>query len=122
MDPISTLNQAMQLLRQQLAEKKQRGERTAAGRKGAPLTQPGGSTPAAGSLPEAIRTRIDTLRAAGVDDERQLFRAAVDRLLLHEFGEQMANDPSFQRMSEWVSECLSEQPETREMLLALIRR
>ncbi|MGF6508017.1 hypothetical protein [Paraburkholderia sp. 32] len=121
MDPISTLNQTMQVLRQQLAEKEQRGERTASGRKGASSMQPGGPPPTAEGLPDAIRTRIDTLRAAGVDDERQFFRAVVDLLLLREFGEEMANDPSFQQMSEWVSECLSEQLDTRHVLREVIR-
>ncbi|RZF29070.1 hypothetical protein EVC45_14765 [Paraburkholderia sp. UYCP14C] len=120
MDPISTLTQAMQLLRQQLAEKQQREERTASGRSAAASMRAGQPLSTAGSLPDAIRVRIDTLRAAGVDDERQFFRAVVNLLLLREFGEEMANDPSFQQMSEWVSGCLSEQLETRHVLREII--
>ncbi|OLL30878.1 hypothetical protein BTH42_14995 [Burkholderia sp. SRS-W-2-2016] len=120
MDPISTLNQAMQLLRQQLAEKKQRGERTAVGRTGTSSVQAAGAS-LGDDLPAAIHKQMDTLRAAGVQDENQLSRVAIEMLLRREFGAETANDPSFQQMSDWVYECLNEQPDTRAMLLELVR-
>jgi hypothetical protein len=119
---IVDLNQVMLLLRQQLAEKTQRRERASSSRRtsGAP-PQPGSSPQAAAdSGPELIRAQIGRLRAAGVADERQLFRVAVEGLLLRDFGTDLTNDPAFQQMSDWICACLDEEPHTREMLRKLI--
>lgn len=107
------------LLRQQLAEKNQRGERTSAGKTATPSSHRAGSSPGA-DIRDAIRTQIGALRAAGVDDERILFRIAIELLLQREFGAGLGNDPSFQRMGDWVCTVLHEQEHTREILRTLI--
>jgi hypothetical protein len=119
MDPISTLNQVMLLLRQQLAEKSQRREQTSSGRETLASTRRGTTLPHDNSQ-AAIRARIDTLRAAGVTSERQLLRAAIESLMLHEFGRQLSNDPDFQRMTDYVCECLEEAPQASEMRRQLL--
>jgi hypothetical protein len=122
MDPISTLNQVMLLLRQQLAEKSQRQERAISG---GPViasnARPGASQQAPADNPDnAIRAPVDRLRAAGLTDQRLLFRAAVEGLLLREFGTAAGNDATFQQMGDWVCACLDEDPNCREMLRQLI--
>jgi hypothetical protein len=56
----------------------------------------------------------------GVSAERQLFRVAVEGLLLREFGAEVGNDPAFQQMGDWICGCLDEEPHTREMLRKFI--
>ncbi|MGF6647313.1 hypothetical protein [Paraburkholderia sp. GAS82] len=122
MDPISTLNQVMLLLRQQLAEKSRRSQTASSSQQTSPSS-------AARSAPQrtetdsgrdAIRAQVDPLRAAGIADDRQLFRSAVEGLLLREFGTEVGNDATFHQMGDWVSKCLEEEPHTRKMLLKLI--
>jgi hypothetical protein len=122
MDPISTLNQVMLLLRQQLAEKTQRQERASSNREtvASPPQQGISRQTSPENGPKAIQAQVSRLRAAGVTDERQLFRVAVEGLLLRDFGSEVSNDPGFQQMSEWVCACLDEEPGTREMLRKLI--
>lgn len=121
MDSISTLNQVMLLLRQQLAEKSQRQERVPVRRE-----TPGPSARFATQQDEVgqtkinIRAQINTLRLAGVTDERQLFRVAIEGMLLREFGDEVGNDPAFQQMGDWVCACLEEKPETRSALRHLL--
>jgi flagellar basal body rod protein FlgC len=122
MDPISTLNQVMLLLRQQLAEKSQRRERASSRPQTAVSAQRGLASPQ--DLPDhardAIHAQIETLRVAGVSAERQLFRVAVEGLLLREFRTEVGNDPAFQQMGDWICGCLDEEPHTREMLRKFI--
>lgn len=120
MDPISTLNQAMLLLRQQLTEKKHRGERVEGGQPGTSLQHPVAAS-REDDLQVSIRKQVGTMQAAGVEDERQLFRATIETLLLREFGPEAVNDPSFQQMADWVCECLVEQDQTRKMLREMVR-
>ncbi|HLX02550.1 MAG TPA: hypothetical protein VKS80_10605 [Trinickia sp.] len=112
MDPISTLNQAMAVLRQQLAERARRGERApVAGGKAVRDGQAARLSSASGGVSELMRERIAALRAAGVDDEVQLSRAAVELLLRHEFGSRLTNDAEFQQMVSWVHRGLAEDEE-----------
>jgi hypothetical protein len=121
MDSISTLNQVMLLLRQQLAEKSQRREQVPARREASgPPARVTTQQDEVSQTQNAIRAQIDTLRLAGVTDERQLFRVAIEGLLLREFGTEVGNDPAFQQMGDWVCACLEEKPETRSMLSHLL--
>jgi hypothetical protein len=121
MDSISTLNQVMLLLRQQLAEKSQRQERVPLRRETSPPpSRSATQQDDAGHAKKTIRAQIDTLRLAGVTDERQLFRVAIEGMLLREFGDEVGNDPAFQQMGDWVCTCLEEKPETRSALRRLL--
>ena len=122
MDPISTLNQVMLLLRQQLAEKSQRRERASSRPRTVASSRRGPASPQdrPDHARDAIHAQIETLRAAGVSAERQLFRVAVEGLLLREFGTEVGNDPAFQQMGDWICGCLDEEPHTREMLRKFI--
>ncbi|AMM13142.1 hypothetical protein AX768_02460 [Burkholderia sp. PAMC 28687] len=121
MDPISTLNQVMLLLRQQLAQKSERRERVPQRRQAsgpsANITAQEGEL---GQTENAIRSQIHTLRLAGVTDERQLFRVAIEGLLLYEFGTEVGNDPAFQQIRDRVCSCLEEEPRTFQMLRHLL--
>lgn len=119
MDPISTLNQVMLLLQQQLANKTERGKRASSERKPGVRTQQSASA-AQSSVQGAIQSRLAALRAAGAR-EAQTSRAVVEALLLHEFGAEVTNDAAFQRMADWVHASLMEYPASREMLLTLVK-
>ncbi|MBN3817444.1 hypothetical protein G3N57_12865 [Paraburkholderia sp. Se-20369] len=102
MDPVSTLNQVLALLRQQVVDRTRHQVNVAVGqapvRDGAPV-----AARAAGlDLRTLLRDRIDALRTAGIDDEAQLARAAIDVVLRHEFGATLGNEPEFQEMVAWV--------------------
>ncbi|MDR6411325.1 hypothetical protein [Paraburkholderia terricola] len=119
MDPISALNQAMLLLREQLAEKSPRNERSS-GRQARAVSPPTTSVSRDVSVEDAIRKQVKALRASGIEDEGQLFRVAIGILLQREFGAGLGNDPAFQQMGDWVCACLQEQEHTRRMLRTLI--
>ncbi|TKC89450.1 hypothetical protein FAZ69_10975 [Trinickia terrae] len=111
MDPISTLNQAMAVLRQQLAQQARRGERSASS--GDKAARDGGAVASSSASANAdvgasIRARVSELRAAGVEDEAQLSRVVVEMLLRREFGSAMVNDSEFQRMVTWVQQGVEE--------------
>jgi hypothetical protein len=123
MDPISTLNQAMAVLRQQLADRARRGERAASGSGGADAARDrqAATLSANGNVSDLIRERVTALRAAGVEDEAQLSRAAVEVLLRHEFGSSLTNDSEFQQMVLWVHQGLEEDEEGKAVLREVVR-
>ncbi|WP_155294424.1 hypothetical protein [Burkholderia cepacia] len=117
MDPISTVNQVMALLRQQLADR-YRGKKLAQSdtqetAAGSATAQTGDASP---RMRDAVRHRITELRMSGVDNERQLVRVAIEMLMTREFGVAVANDPEFQHAVNWVLQCFDEDPEMHGLL------
>ncbi|HEF5875102.1 TPA: hypothetical protein SAY52_005794 [Burkholderia cenocepacia] len=120
MDPVSTLNQVLALLRQQVVDRTRRqvgGEARALARDSAPAT----ARTADSDLRTLLRERIDALRIAGVDDEAQLACMAIDTVLRHEFGATLGNEPEFQEMTEWVWKGMMGDEHTSALLSDVMR-
>ncbi|KVC83871.1 hypothetical protein [Burkholderia ubonensis] len=121
MDPVSTLNQVLALLRQQVLDRTRRPASQLASR--GPVR--GGARVAARAAGLDLRTllqeRIAPLLTAGFDDDAQLSRAVIDVVLRHEFGETLGNEPEFQEMVEWVRKGVMEDGTASALLGALVR-
>jgi hypothetical protein len=102
MDPVSTLNQVLALLRQQVVDRTQRQVGGEASRAPARDSGPATARTTDSDLRTLLRERIDALRTVGVDDEVQPARIAIETVLRHEFGSTLGNEPEFQEMAEWV--------------------
>ncbi|MGT0194097.1 hypothetical protein ACVHYJ_18940 [Burkholderia pyrrocinia] len=112
----TTLDQLTEILRSELDKK-------ARARPGAAVATSTGSTTPKGAprpLGETIRAHIDTLLAAGVTDEFQLTRAAVEHVLHRQFGDELVNDPSFQAITNRVTQAILEDDHLRSELVSVI--
>ncbi|KVC64681.1 hypothetical protein [Burkholderia stagnalis] len=101
MDPVSTLNQVLALLRQQVVDRTRRPSRRA-GREVIRDGKQFDPRAAGADLRTLLEKRIGALHAAGIDDTTRLSRAVIDVALRHEFGARLGNEPEFQEMVEWV--------------------
>ncbi|OJA48980.1 hypothetical protein [Burkholderia ubonensis] len=121
MDPVSTLNQVLALLRQQVLDRTRRPASQLASR--GPVR--GGARVVARAAGLDLRTllleRIAPLLTAGFDDDAQLSRAVIDVVLRHEFGATLGNEPEFQEMVEWVRKGVMEDGTASALLGALVR-
>jgi len=110
----TTLDQLTEILRSEL-DKKARTQPGAAGATAAgAATAKGVPRP----LSETLRAHIDTLLAAGVTDEFQLTRAAVEHVLHRQFGGEQVNDPSFQAITNRVAQAILEDESLKDDLMA----
>ena len=107
MDPISSVDTLVLLLRQRLAER----SKAAAGR---------GSQAARGERPALGMDVVHAL--AGVDgvDDRQLRRALIQNLLAERFGKQMINDANFQQVVERVTEAIESEADSSRLLTRVV--
>ncbi|VWD13578.1 hypothetical protein BLA39750_03398 [Burkholderia lata] len=110
----TTLDQLTEILRSEL-DRKARTQPGAAGATTAGAAMPKG---APRPLSETLRAHIDTLLAAGVTDEFQLTRAAVEHVLHRQFGDEQVNDPSFQAITNRVAQAILEDTQLRNELLS----
>ncbi|MDY7804529.1 hypothetical protein U0E23_18975 [Burkholderia stagnalis] len=101
MDPVSTLNQVLALLRQQVVDRTRRPSRRA-GREVIRDGKQFDPRAAGADLRTLLEKRIGALHAAGIDDAARLARAVIDVALRHEFGARLGNEPEFQEMVEWA--------------------
>ncbi|MCW3640070.1 hypothetical protein [Burkholderia cenocepacia] len=110
----TTLDQLTEILRSEL-DKKVRARPGAAN-----ATSAGSPTPKGGPRPlgETLRAHIDRLLAAGVTDEFQLTRAAVEHVLHRQFGDEQVNDPAFQSIANRVAQAILEDGHLRSELLS----
>jgi hypothetical protein len=110
----TTLDQLTEILRSEL-DKKARARPGAAG-----ATSPGSTSSKSGprSLGQTLRAHIDQLLAAGVTDEFQLTRAAVEHVLHRQFGDEQVNDPTFQSIASRVAQAILEDDLLRSELLS----
>lgn len=102
MDPVSTLNQVLALLRQQVVDRTRRPASRQAGREVIRDGKQFDPRAAGADLRTLLEKRIGALHAAGIDDAARLARAVIDVALRHEFGARLGNEPEFQEMVEWV--------------------
>ncbi|ACB69048.1 hypothetical protein BamMC406_6632 (plasmid) [Burkholderia ambifaria MC40-6] len=86
------LDQLTEILRSEL-DKQARSRSASTG-----ATPTGSAAPqrTARSLSDTLRSHIDQLIEAGITDEFQLTRAAVEHVLHRQFGDELVNDPSCQ--------------------------
>lgn len=112
----STLDQLTEILRSEL-DKKVQSRPNATGKKPAGGAARADSPP---SLSETLRPHIAKLLAAGVTDESQLVRAAVEHILHRQFGDALVNDPSFQAVTSRVAQTVLEHGNLKAELLAAI--
>ncbi|CAB3772840.1 hypothetical protein B7G54_37620 [Burkholderia puraquae] len=110
----TTLDQLTEILRSEL-DKKARAQAGAADATSAGSTT---SKVAPRLLGETLRARIDQLLAAGVMDEFQLTRAAVEHVLHRQFGDEQVNDPTFQSIANRVAQAILEDGNLRDDLMA----
>jgi hypothetical protein len=109
MNPTSSVDRLVLLLRERLSEraKAARGGAARRGTADAPRTTP-----------------ADTIRAlAAVEgmDERHLRRALIQNLLLESFGEKVAYDAQFQQVIERVTQTIEADPKGMDLLRRLVR-
>ncbi|KWE78473.1 hypothetical protein [Burkholderia territorii] len=110
----TTLDQLTEILRSELDKKARTQPGTARATSAGSTTSKGGPRP----LGETLRTHIDQLLAAGVTDEFQLTRAAVEHVLHRQFGDDQVNDPSFQSVANRVAQAMLEDDVLRSELLS----
>ncbi|MXN76533.1 hypothetical protein GR157_17545 [Burkholderia sp. 4701] len=110
----TTLDQLTEILHSEL-NKKARARPGVAGATSADSATPRG---AARPLGETLRAHIDKLLAAGVTDEFQLTRAAVEHVLHRQFGDEQVNDPSFQTIASRVTQAIVEDEHLRGDLMS----
>ncbi|MFA7603932.1 MAG: hypothetical protein WCY29_13060 [Novosphingobium sp.] len=110
MDPISTADVFVALLRQKLAE---RAQAKGAGRKR--VADPARSDGIRASRPVAERAA-----RAGADD-MHLRRIVVEQLLASRFGARLANDPRFQQIIGQVTQAIAQDEELGPLLADIIR-
>ncbi|QVN23628.1 hypothetical protein [Burkholderia pyrrocinia] len=112
----TTLDQLTEILRSEL-DKKARARPGAAG-----ATSAGSTTSKGGPRPlgETLPAHIDQLLAAGVTDEFQLTRAAVEHVLHRQFGDELVNDPSFQSITGRVAQTILEDDKLKADLMAAL--
>ncbi|MCA8067331.1 MULTISPECIES: hypothetical protein [unclassified Burkholderia] len=110
----TTLDQLTEILRSEL-DKKARARAGAAD-----ATSAGSTTSKVEPRPlgETLRAHIDQLLAAGVTDEFQLTRAAVEHVLHRQFGDEQVNDPTFQSIANRVAQAILEDGNLRDDLMA----
>ena len=110
MDPVSSVDQLVLLLRQRLSE---RARTTAAG-----------SGKAAGRGAERAASPLDTVQALaateGIDD-RQLKRALVQTLLAERFGDGLINDARFQQIVDKVTDAIDDSPGASDLLARVVQ-
>ena len=106
MDPVTTANQAVILLRQRLLER----ARTVSTKAKTSDT----STIYATDRDHAVPTQ-SLLQQDGMD-ERLLGKLLIESLLSNEFGAQLVNDAQFQQVVEKVMTALETDPATADML------
>lgn len=116
MDPVSTLNQVLALLRQHVIDRTRRQVSAEASRAPAHDNAPVAARVAGPDLGALLRERIDALRTAGVDDQALLERIAINVVLRHEFGATLGNEPEFQEMVEWVWKGMMDDVQTSALL------
>ena len=121
MDPVSTLNQVLALLRQQVIDRTRRQVSGEASRAPTRDNAPATARTIDSDLSKLLRERIDALRTAGVDDQAQLARIAIDVVLRHEFGATLGNEPEFQEMVEWVWLGMTDDVQTSALLGDVMR-
>ncbi|MEZ0604644.1 hypothetical protein ACAX43_21160 [Paraburkholderia sp. IW21] len=104
MDSVSTLNQVMGLLRQQLAERNRSTERASPQKDASTrVSRPDPDSP---GTREMLAARVGTLRTGGIGDPARLSRSVIEWLLAREFGASIINDPEFQQMVDQVNESI----------------
>ncbi|KVT75679.1 hypothetical protein WT25_01960 [Burkholderia territorii] len=113
----TTLDQLTEILRSELDKKARAQPGTAGATSAGAATSKGAPRP----LSATLRAHIDTLLAAGVTDEFQLTRAAVEHVLHRQFGGEQVNDPSFQAIANRVAQAIAEDEQLRADLMALFR-
>ncbi|KAK47815.1 hypothetical protein BG58_40965 [Caballeronia jiangsuensis] len=119
MDPVSTLNQALAMLRQQLTSTERhsvRDNRTKAASKSSDL--PHADTNAEDVV--ALLHKVDELKRLDMVDQRQLNRMVVELVLDREFGRALRNDPQFQQMVDDVTTTLTGSEDVNAALIKLL--
>jgi hypothetical protein len=115
MQPISRVDQVLLLLRKQLAGRTPRTSPASTGNAAAHAQGRAGDEP----LAETLSRRVAELRAAGMSDRRSLGRVLLEQMLLNQFGRELMNDASFQRVVDAVHRELEMDPVLAELLDSL---
>ena len=111
MDPVSSVDQLVLLLRQRLSERSRAG--------GAAFTN------RAAPRHEAAPSAIESARAlAAIDglDERQLRRAVLQNILADKLGAHLINDAQFQQVVDRVVETVEQEEAASKLLTDVIRQ
>ncbi|WLE58867.1 hypothetical protein GIY62_17445 [Burkholderia plantarii] len=112
----TTLNQLTDILRSELDRKVQSRPGAVGGKAAGGAARQDGPRP----LAESLRAHIAGLVNAGVTDEAQLARAAVEHMLHRQFGDELVNDPSFQSVASRVAQTVMENEELRKALMGAV--
>jgi hypothetical protein len=109
MDPISSTDRLVLLLRQKLQE---RAKASGAGRSGQ-KDRPATSTP-------ADPTGLQAIAAVESADDRTLRRAFLQHLLAEQFGDGLINDAQFQHIVQRVADAIEDDGNASRLLSRLI--
>lgn len=121
MDAVSTLNQALALLRQQLTKANRISPKDGSRKEAA---QSNGGTPGSNERGESgisVLKQIVELKELGHLDAHQTTRLIVELVLDNEFPQALRNDPQFQQMVDDVTAGLLDDEDTRILLQKLTR-
>ena len=105
MDPVSSVDQLVLLLRQRLTERSRAADARPTGRPEA----------RAGVAPSAIETARALAAIEGLD-ERQLRRTVLQSLLADQFGAHLLNDAQFQQVVDRVAETIEDEDAASRLL------
>lgn len=99
MDPVSSINQVIQTLRQRLSERA-----PAASRGKAPKTQNSAASrrPTRLSKVDIQKKIAEAIKSASGDDEQHRAEIFVENILAWQLGEDIVNDPKFTEMTKEV--------------------
>lgn len=99
MDPVSSINQVIQTLRQRLSERAPAASRGKASR----AQDPAASVHSARLSKTDIQKKIaEAIKSASGDDEQHRAEIFVENILAWQLGEDIVNDPKFTEMTKEV--------------------
>lgn len=116
MDPVSRVDQVLLLLRKQLAGKTA-GKFASAAKGTSDVPRQGVS---AAPLQDVIARRLAELRSAGLTSRASLTRLLLEEILTAQFGRQLINDATFQRVVADIQAAIEEDADLRSAMDSLL--
>ena len=120
MDPVGNINQIVEALRQQIAEKTNRTKSGGKANASATGQKRRLSKPTNAELQETIAKRLRALDPDDPSRRHKTIRTFLEAVLLAELGEDLVNDPKFYELVGTVQTAMENDLNTRQKLEQLV--